>query len=124
MPFNHAVVWLDHKEAHVLHFSADAAESENLKAHPRFPQVHSRKGESKPEIDRQYFDELAVMLDDASEILVAGPAQEKLVFVKYLEQHHPATAAKVVAVEAADHPTSGELLTHARRYFVKTDTLR
>lgn len=124
MPFNQAVVWLDHKEAHVLHFDSDAAEAETLKAHPRFPQVHSRKGESQPEIDRQYFDELAAMLDDTEEVLVSGPAQEKLVFVKYLEEQHPAIAAKVVAVEAADHPSDGQLLSHARKYFVKTNTLR
>jgi len=123
MTFNHAVVWLDQKEAHVLHFTADEAESQTLKAHPRFPQVHSRKSEEK-EIDRQYFDGLAAVLGDIEEILVSGPANEKLVFVKYLEDHHPAVAGKIVAVEAADHPTDGQLLAHARKYFVKTNTLR
>ena len=27
MPFSHAVVWLDHSEAHVLHFNDEAVEA-------------------------------------------------------------------------------------------------
>ncbi|MDL2358004.1 MAG: translational machinery protein, partial [Pseudomonadota bacterium] len=67
---------------------------------------------------------IAVALKDATGILVVGPAQEKNVFATYLTTHAPAVSACVEAVETVDHPTSGELLTYARKYFVKAGAMK
>ena len=86
----HAVVWMDHREAHVLQFTPDEAEKTLVHAHARHRQTHHRKGATgsgKAPEDREYFD-------------------------------------KVVAVEAADHPSDGELLKLARKFFVGADRMR
>ena len=42
----------------------------------------------------------------------------------YLEKHAPAVKKAIVAVEAMDHPTDGELLAHARRAFKAIDRMQ
>ncbi|MBC7502094.1 MAG: translational machinery protein [Herminiimonas sp.] len=121
MSFNHAVVWLDHAEALVLSFNSEAVESEKLKSHQKHSR-HDKTGDSGAE--RQYFSDIAAALQDTLEILVAGPGEEKLIFSKHMKQYFPAIAAKIVAVETADHPTEPQLLAHARKYFQKTDIFR
>lgn len=123
MSFNHAVVWLDHNEAHVLHFNAEAAESEKLKAHPHHAK-HSKSGDRHTAEDVHYFPGIAAALSEAKEILIAGPGQEKIAFARHLQQHVPAAAANVVGVETVDHPTDGQLLAYARKYFKKADLFR
>jgi hypothetical protein len=39
MATNHVVAWLDHKEAHVIHFTPEASENEVIKTHS----THSRQ---------------------------------------------------------------------------------
>ena len=52
------------------------------------------------------------------------PAQGGLEFSKYLQRHASDLAGKVLAIEPADHPSDGELLKLARRYFVAADRMR
>ena len=40
------------------------------------------------------------------------------------DQVHPEVAEKVASVESADHPTDGQLLAHARKFFVASDRMR
>jgi hypothetical protein len=40
----HAVVWIDHHEAHVQSFTQDETERTFIKAHGKHRQVHHRKG--------------------------------------------------------------------------------
>jgi stalled ribosome rescue protein Dom34 len=123
----HAVVWMDHQEAHVLHFSREGAENIVVHAHPKHRQTHHRKGatgDGKAPEDREYFDRVAASLAGAAEILIVGPAQAGHEFAKYLDKHARDLAGKVMAVEAADHPSDGELLKLARRYFTGADRMR
>lgn len=124
MSFNHAVVWLDHSEAHVLYFNAEESEAETLKAHPRHPRVHANSGDRQALDDRRYFDGISLALAEAHEILIAGPAQEKLALVSHLAKHHPNVAANIVGIETVDHPSDAQLLAHARKYFLKADLFR
>ncbi len=61
--------------------------------------------------------------DSAHEVLVVGPAQAKHELVKYLQHHMPQLAKKVIGVETVDHPTDGQLLEHARRFFRAADRM-
>lgn len=122
MSFHHAVVWLDHTKAQVIHFDLDAAESESLKSHSAHPHPHSKFRDDKHanESDNTaFFNDIAVALKDSVEVLIVGPAEEKNAFMKHLTQHVPAVAGKVKGVETVDHPTHGQLLAHGRKHFQK-----
>jgi len=118
--FNHAVVWLDQTEAHVIHFSRDAAETDVIKTTSQ----HKKDGvvgNNRAEEDTTYFDEVATAITDSKEILIVGPGMEKLAFIRHLNKSHADIAEKVVSVETVDHPNDGQLLAYARKYFVKAD---
>ena len=127
MSFNHAVVWIDHAEAHVLHFSTDAAKNEKISAHSKHKKVHTKSGipgsGHSPE-DQKYYHEVAHAVADAAEILIVGPSSAKLALMKHMHKHDAAVADKVVGIESIDHPTDGQLLAYARHYFVKVDQMR
>lgn len=122
----HAVVWMDHAEAHVLHFTLDEAERSIVHAKGKHRQIHHHRGtlgSGKAAEDTNYFASVATALEGAEEILVTGPANAKTEFRKYLDAHARVLAGKVVAVETSDHPTDGELLRHARKFFVAADRM-
>jgi hypothetical protein len=41
--------------------------------------------------------------------------------MRHMTKSHGETADKVISVETVDHPNDGQLLTYARKYFVKAD---
>lgn len=120
MSFNNAVVWIDHTNAQVIQFDQDASESESLKTHSTHPHPHQRHGDTHANEDdnSRFYDDIAAALKDIAQVLIVGPAQEKTAFMAYLTAKVPAVAEKVKAVETVDHPSNGELLSHARKYFV------
>jgi hypothetical protein len=127
MSLNHAVVWLDHAEAHVMHFNADSAENQTISAHSKHKKVHTKSGipgsGHAPE-DQKYYHEVAHALAGTAEILIVGPSGAKLALLKHLQKHDAAIADKVVGIESIDHPTDGQVLAYARHYFVKIDRMR
>ena len=126
MSFNHVVVWLDHAEAHVIHFNRDASESELLKTHSTHPHLHAKSGHlgsGRAAENAPYFDDIAAAVKDSSEILIIGPGSEKLELMKRLSKHHPQVAEKVLSVESVDHPSDGQILAYARKYFAKADRM-
>ena len=120
MSFQHAIVWLDQTEAHVIHFTRDDAETDIIKTSSQH-QKAGVPGNNRAEPDYTYMDEVIAVLTDAKEILVVGPGMEKLAFMRHLTKSHAETADKVVSVETVDHPTDVQLLNYARKYFVKSD---
>ncbi len=119
----HAVVWMDHAEAHVLHFTPDQSESKVIHAAGKARHIHHRKGSigaGKAPEDLQYFKKVIDSLEGAGQILLTGPANEKTEFKKHLDTHAKAVSSRIVAVETSDHPTDGELLKQARKFFVAT----
>jgi stalled ribosome rescue protein Dom34 len=127
MSFSHAVVWLDHSEAHVLHFNDEASEGEKIRARSKHQHQHhksgARGGGHAPE-DQAFYHEVSHAVADAAEILITGPSSAKLGLMKHMQAHDPAVAAKVVGIESSDHPTDKQLLAYARHYFVKVDRMR
>jgi stalled ribosome rescue protein Dom34 len=116
----HAVIWIDHREARVFHFNI--AEVDRVVLHPHDPirHIHHKAntiGSGHAPEDHEFLARVAEAVSDAGAILVTGPAAAKTELVKHIEKHVPALHAKIVGVETVDHPTDGELVDHARKYF-------
>lgn len=122
----HAVVWIDHDQAHVIHFNPDQAEELVVRSRHHNGHLHHKRGETgagrAPE-DRHYFEQVETALAGAKEILIVGPANAKNELKKHMEQHAKALAACIVGLESIDHPTDGQLLKHAKKYFKAADRM-
>jgi hypothetical protein len=55
---------------------------------------------------------------------VVGPAQAKLLLIKHIHAHDHALVDKIIGVETVDHPTDGQLVAYARKYFAAADRMR
>jgi stalled ribosome rescue protein Dom34 len=121
----HAVVWIDHKQARVLHFNADEADKTVIRDHI-VRDIHPREKRTGHRIEenKAFFEDVAKAIADAGAILIVGPAQEKDFFAKFLADRHPEIRTHVEGVEKADHPTDGELVDHARRFVKAADRMR
>ena len=123
----HFVVWIDHREAHIIEFNPDEAEASVVHPKSRHEHLHHKQGavgSGRSPDDHAYHEAVAAAIKDAGEILIVGPSTAKLQLRKYLQAHAPAIAARIVAVETVDHPTDGELLKYARQHFKVDDRMR
>jgi stalled ribosome rescue protein Dom34 len=121
----HAVVWIDHQRARILHFNVEEADRTLVRDHVvRDIRAHEKRTGHRTEENKLFFEDVAKTIADAGAILIVGPAQEKDFFAKFLAEKHPAIRAHVEGVEKADHPTDGELLEFARRYVKAADHMR
>lgn len=126
MSHYHAMVWLDHTEAHVMHITAEDVEKSVVQPGKTQHHLHSKRGTvgaGRQAEDQAYYHAIAEALKGAQEILVVGPAQAKLQLIKHLHAHDQAMADKVVGVETVDHPSDGQLVAYARKYFVAKDRM-
>lgn len=127
MSFNHAVIWLDHQEAHVIHFSPSASEAETIKTKSNHKNLHHKRGSvsgAHSDADQAYLHEVIHAVSDVKEILIVGPGSAKLELMKHAGKHDAKVFEKIVGVETVDHPTDGQLLAFAKKYFVKVDNLK
>ena len=126
MSYPHVIVWLDHQKATVIDFSIDEHHSIKLVSENprRLHRKHGEIGAGRAPDDRHFFDEVAKAVQDATEILIAGPGTAKAAFMTELEKRHASVAKQVVGVESLDHPRDAELLAFAKRYFRRVDALR
>ena len=129
MSHTHAVVWLDHNEARVMHLAPDDVETLSAHAsgrhrhlhHKRGGEGHESTGDGRAPQDTRYLEEVVRLLDGAQEILVTGPGQAKLALVKHVHRHHQSLVDRILGVETVDHPSDGQLIAYARRYFRARD---
>lgn len=123
----HAVVWLDHSDAHVFHFTPDEVEKLTAESTHPHPRQHSRRGNEgaagKAGEDRPYFDRIVKQLLGAQEVLVVGPGNAKLGFIKHVHRHAQDLEKKIIGVETVDHPTDRQLVAYARKYFAAHDRM-
>ena len=127
MSHYHAVVWIDHAEAHVMHIRPDDVEKSIVRPDTARPHLHVRAGtlgSGRAPENQSYYHEVVAALTGAREILVVGPAQAKLQLIKHIHTHDPELADKVIGVETVDHPTDGQLVAYARSYFEAKDRMR
>lgn len=116
----HAVVWIDHSQAKVFHLGLSGADEVAL--HPHLPTRHLHHkagsigaGHAGP--DRDFYGEVTKAVTDAGEILIIGPAGAKTELANYMRAHAPELVKRIAAVEAADHPSDGEIVAYAKRHF-------
>jgi stalled ribosome rescue protein Dom34 len=114
-------VWIDHKEARVFPIHRGKVEETTVTAplhniHHKHPQRDDGT-QSHPNDAKQFFHDVAHALEGAEQILVVGPAHAKLGLLRHLHEHHRALEAKVVGIETVDHPTDGQLVAQAKKYF-------
>jgi stalled ribosome rescue protein Dom34 len=122
----HALVWIDHREAKVFHFNAAQAERTLVAStHPTQHLHHkANSGDSgHVAVDHDYLKRVTQEIAQAGAILIVGPGNAKTELMTYLGHSNPALAGKVSSVEAVDHPTDGELLAHARKFFKADDRM-
>ena len=127
MTHNHAVVWIDHQAAHIIHFNADTSTVEVIKTHSGPLHLHHHQGtlgSGKAATSQSYLHAVVENLATAKEVLVVGPGSAKLELIKHVHTHDPAITEKIVGVETVDHPTDPQLLAFAKHYFLKVDQMR
>jgi stalled ribosome rescue protein Dom34 len=123
----HAVIWIDHHEARVFHFSP--TDVERLILHPDHPTRHIHHkansiGSGHASEDHDYLQAAAQSIADAGAVLITGPANAKTELVKHIHHHDPKLMNVIVGVETVDHPSDAQLVAYARKYFNATDRMQ
>lgn len=113
----HAVVWMDHSEAHVLMFDREHIEAQRIKSRSH----HKHQG--KAEDNAAFFTEIAKALAGTREVLLSGPGLARNQFRDWAAANQAALAASIVDSVTTDHPTDGQLVAMARQYFKKFDNM-
>jgi stalled ribosome rescue protein Dom34 len=113
----HAVVWLDHCEAHVVMFDREHVEAQHIKSRSYHKHL-GRVGE-----DSVFFADIAKALMGTREVLLTGPGMARNQFRDWCNDYQRKLAAGIVDSVASDHPSDGQLAALARRYFKKFDTM-
>jgi stalled ribosome rescue protein Dom34 len=120
----HAVVWIDHREAHVFHLNDEDFEARLVRSHAPDHKVHhhagSISGKRSPD-DERFMHAVVEALGDAGEWLVVGPGNAKLEFVKHVTRHDHQLADRIVGVETAERATDRQIVAHARAAFHAID---
>ena len=122
----HAVVWIDHREARVFHFSP--TDVERLVLHPDHPTRRIRHkansiGAGHAAEDQNFLEAVTQSIADAGAILITGPANAKTELIKHIHAHHPQLMKAIDGVETVDHPSDAQLVAHARHYFKAEDRM-
>lgn len=126
MSFEHAVIWIDHSEAHVIQFDAEASDTDVVRPRSTHPHLHHKSGSAgagNAASSKHYLHQVIEAVAGASEVLVVGPGSAKLELIRHAERHDPRVAQKIVGVETVDHPTDRQLLAYARKAFVRIDQM-
>jgi stalled ribosome rescue protein Dom34 len=122
----HAVAWIDHNEAHIIHFNADQSEELTVHSKHRNSHLHHKSGQlgdgRTPE-DHSFYQAASDALIGAEKILIVGPANAKSELEKHMKHHAKDLATGIVGVETVDHPTDGQILKLARKYFDAADRM-
>jgi hypothetical protein len=122
----HAVVWLDHHEAKIFHFSVNDVDRLLVRASDPDQHVHHRAnslGSGRASADDDYYRRVADSVADAGAVLITGPANAKTELLAYIARRDSALLRRISAVQTVDHPTDGALLALARTHFKSDDRM-
>jgi stalled ribosome rescue protein Dom34 len=116
----HAIVWIDHSQAKVFHVGLSGEDEVIL--HPHMPTRHlhhkgNTTGSGHVGLDKEFLAQVTNAVSDAGEIVIIGPAGAKTELAKYLREQPASVGDRIVAVEAADHPSDREIVAYAKNYF-------
>ena len=113
----HAVVWLDHQEAHVLMFDREHVQAQRIKSRSH----HKHQGKAGDA--GAFFGEIAQALKGTHEVLLTGPGQARQELRDWCAEHAPQAAKVIVDCVPSDHPSDAQLVALARQYFRKFDAM-
>lgn len=120
----HAVVWIDHHRARVIHFNPKEEDIEIIYPHHEKKNLRSHafpRGSNHAAEDQDYLKEVVEAISSAKSVLIMGPSNEKNELVKYIEKNNQNVNKIIAGVETCDHPSDKEILAHARKFFKAYD---
>lgn len=127
MSYTHAIVWIDHAHAQIVHLDETAHEHHEIKNPHGKEHLHHRSGSvgaGRGHSCADFYDAVVAGLGKTAEIVVVGPAQAKHEFHKHVQSHHATMLTRIFGVEPMDHPSEGQLVAFARKYFRAADRMR
>ena len=113
----HAVIWIDHSEAHVVMFDREHMQAQRIKSRSH----HKHQG--KADDNSAFFADVAGALSGTHEVLLAGPGLARTQFREWCSHHQTNVAEMIVDSVAADHPSDAQLVALARQFFKKFDSM-
>jgi stalled ribosome rescue protein Dom34 len=123
----HALVWIDHQEARIFQFNATEVDSTMVAALIRTNIFITRRmllAVVMPRWDEEFLERVTQALMHAGAILITGPASAKQELAAHIQRQHPDVATRISGGETLDHPSDGELVALARRFFRADDRMR
>ena len=126
LTFYHAVVWLDHHEARIIHFSARDSQEDVVRPvdPPRHLHIHAGSASGTHiQTEPTFYRDVAAACDEAQAVLLIGPSTAKTEFMTFLKDHLPQTAKRIAGVEPMGKLTDNQLLAEGRRYFAVEDRM-
>lgn len=113
----HAIVWMDQQQAQVVMFDKEHSESVKVRSHSHAS--HQGKSHDEP----GFYADIAARLAGTHEVLLTGPGQAHDKFRVWCAVHQPAVAKVIVGSSLSDHPSEGQLVALARKYFSGFDRM-
>jgi len=113
----HAVVWMDHQEAHVVMFDREHIQAQRIKSRSH----HKHQGKASDTV--AFYAEVAKALTGTHEVLLTGPGLARNEFRDWCAAQQKSTAAIIVDSIASDHPSDAQLAAMAKQYFKKFDAM-
>ena len=123
----HAIVWIDHHEARVFHFSPTEVDRQVLRPDHPTRHIHHKAntiGSGHDLLDSGFLHAVAESIADAGAVLVAGPGNAKTELIKHIRSHDPKLMDSILGVETVDHPTDPQLVDHARKFFKSAERMQ
>ena len=120
----HAVAYIDHSETLVFEIAQDDVTEHRIRPSDRQGNIHHKAGSvgsDHAHDDKSYFTAVAEALQPSHEILIVGHGTARTEFAHFVRDHVPALAPRIMGVEAMDHPTTGEIVAFARKFFERKD---
>ena len=121
----HAVVWIDHREAHVLGFGTGEPSRKMIRSEGP-EHIHHKAGtmgSGHVHGDLAYFAAVADAMNGFEEILIVGPAETRTEFRSYLNRNRLELAIRVIGVEPMSHASEGAIIDFAHRFFAHADRM-
>lgn len=129
MSHYHAVVWVDHTEAHVMHVGFDDVESSIVHHRKLHHHLHNKRGAvgvGRGTEDQHFYNDVIEAMKGAQEILIVGPANAKLNLnnlIDHIQSHNQLIADKVIGVKTVEQQSDTQLVAYARKYFDAADNM-
>jgi hypothetical protein len=121
--FQHAVLWIDHRQARLFRLMPERVEK--LKVHADHHHFHREQDSlgSRRERGRIFFAAVSDALGACPEVLLLGPGNARAEFLSYLKEHRPAQLPHILGNQACDDEGDEALVEKGRRFFRAADRM-